>query len=209
MILHSPIFSVNYYISSSCRMKYYPTTQDASFDERGIRDEQWIASVMQTYYSDLFNYGARFSTDEEMIKDCIQEIFLDLWQRRHTANEILNPRFYFLRAVKNKILKSLDSARRRHNRDLQLQPDDFFYGCPIEKIIISREISVENSIRLKTILATLSKREKEVVYLKYYQSLDNAQIAELMNLGRQSVYNLLHHSILKLRKCWEHEFMGS
>jgi RNA polymerase sigma factor (sigma-70 family) len=69
-------------------------------------------------------------------------------------------------------------------------------------------VSEENSARLKNILALLSKREKEVVYLKYYQYLDNGQVAELMNISRQSVYNLLHEAIRKLKELWHKEIVA-
>src|SRR6476646_7196098 len=70
-------------------------------------DEQALASLMRMYYNDLHNYGSRFTRDTSLIKDCIQEIFISLWQRRETAGTILSPKYYFLRAVKNKILKAL------------------------------------------------------------------------------------------------------
>jgi RNA polymerase sigma factor (sigma-70 family) len=79
---------------------------------------------------------------------------------------------------------------------------------PIERLIIANQVSEENAARLKAILALLSKREKEVIYLKYYQYLDNGQIAELMSISRQSVYNLLHEAIRKLKELWHQEFVS-
>jgi len=134
-------------------MEYYPKQRDTNCVQHNTNDDgQWIANFMRIYYRDLFNYGTRFTMDEELIKDCIQEVFISLWQRRHTANEILHPKFYFLRAVKNKILKSLDSTRRRQKRDSQLETYDFFHEFSIEKVIISREISTENCTRIRMIL---------------------------------------------------------
>src|SRR5215813_2835372 len=75
-------------------------------------DEQALACLMKTYYNDLYNYGWRFAQDDAMIKDCIQEVFISLWQRRETATDILSPKFYLLRAVKNKVLKSLHKQNR-------------------------------------------------------------------------------------------------
>ena len=75
-------------------------------------------------------------------------------------------------------------------------------------MIIAKQVSEENAARLKAILALLSKREKEIVYLKYYQYLDNGQIAELMSISRQSVYNLLHQAVCKLKELWHQEFVN-
>ena len=76
-------------------------------------DEQALALLMQKYYTDLYNYAARFTPDDALIKDCIQEVFISLWHRRQTVGVILSPKFYFLRAIKNKVLKSLHSAQRK------------------------------------------------------------------------------------------------
>jgi RNA polymerase sigma factor (sigma-70 family) len=84
-------------------------------------DEQAVALLMHFYYSDLYNYATKFTRDDVLIKDCIQEMFISLWQRRETATNILSPRYYFLRAIKNKILKSL---YKNSNTNLFL-PSDF------------------------------------------------------------------------------------
>lgn len=189
-------------------MKENASQQDLDWLHRILKnDEQALAQLMRKYYSDLYNYAARFTQDDALIKDCIQEVFISLWQRRQTAGVILSPKFYFLRAIKNKVLKSLDNAQRKIGNQFLSEGYDFFHEFSIEKIIIAKQVSEENATRLKSILALLSKREKEVIYLKYYQSLDNGQIADLMNISRQSVYNLLHESIQKLKKLWHQKFV--
>ena len=170
-------------------------------------EEEALALLMRKYYTDLYNYAARFTRDDAMIKDCIQDVFISLWHRRQTAAGILSPKFYFLRAIKNKVLKSLDSTRRRIGNQTLPDDYDFFHEFSIEKIIIAKQVSEENAARLKGIVALLSKREKEVIYLKYYQHLDSGQIADLMNVGRQAVYNLLHEAIRKLKELWHREFV--
>jgi RNA polymerase sigma factor (sigma-70 family) len=170
-----------------------------------LNDEEALAGLMKIYYADLYNYASRFSRDESLVKDCIQEVFISLWQRRQSGPEILSLKYYFIRAIKNKMLKALHRNRAASSR---LEEEyDFFHEFSIEKIIIDKQISEERSEKLKRTLAQLSKRQKEIIYLKYYQYLDHGQIAELMNISRQSVYNLLHEAIQKLRSFWHAEFM--
>ena len=173
-----------------------------------LNDELALADLMKLYYSDLYSYALRFTRDDGLIKDCIQEVFISLWQRRETVGSILSPKFYFIRAIKNKILKSLH--RNEKNRtSTGLQDDyDFFHEFSIERIIIEKQISEQRADKLKKILSQLSKRQKEIIYLKYYQYLDHGQIAELMNISRQSVYNLLHEAIRQLRSLWHTEFVS-
>ena len=171
-------------------------------------DEGALASLMKKYYNDLYNYAARFTTDGELIKDCIQEVFISLWQRRETAGAILAPKYYFIRAIKNKVLKSLHINNRKVTSAYLQDEYDFSHEFSIERVIIEKQISEEKAEKLRKTLDLLSKREKEIVYLKYYQYLDHAQIAELMNISRQSVYNLLHETMHKLRCLWRTEFVS-
>ena len=188
-------------------MKENVTNADTSLIlklQQGNKDA--LASLMNIYYDNLYNYGWRFSKDEALIKDCIQEVFISLWQRRETANSILSPKYYLLRAIKNKVLKALHKNIRISATTNVQDEYEFFYEFSVERVIIDKQISDEKTEKLKKTLSLLSKRQKEIIYLKYYQQLDHAQIAELMNISRQSVYNLLHEAIHKLRTLWHSEF---
>ncbi len=70
-------------------------------------DQAALASLMRMYYDDLYHYASRFTRDHALVKDCIQEVFISLWQRRDTIGAIISPRNYLLRAIKNKTLKAL------------------------------------------------------------------------------------------------------
>jgi len=170
-------------------------------------DEKALALLMKRYYCDLYNYAARFTRDDGLIKDCIQEVFISLWQRRQIAGTILSPKYYLIRAVKNKVIKSIHKNVRNTDADSLDKEFDFFQEFSIEKIIIEKQLSEEKKDKLRKALTILSNRQREIIYLKYYQHLDNSQIAELMNISCQSVYNLLHETIQKLRNVWHVEFV--
>lgn len=36
--------------------------------------------LMKTHFAVLFHYGTKFSKDKEFIRDCIQDLFLQLWE---------------------------------------------------------------------------------------------------------------------------------
>ena len=171
-------------------------------------DEQALALLMERYYSELYNYATSFNRDPTLAKDCIQEVFISLWQRRDNAATILSPKYYLLRAVKNRILKSVHRNTRVTDTLILEKEYSFFCEFSIEKMIIEKQLSEEKAIRLKKIITTLSRRQQEIIYLKYYQHLEHGQIAELMNITTQSVYNLLHETIQKLKTVWHSEFVA-
>ena len=169
-------------------------------------DAEGLSLLMGKYYRDLYHYASKFTRDDGLVRDCIQEVFISLWERRETACAILSPRYYLLRAVKNKVLKAMYKKDQvTYPFDL---PDeyDFFQEFDIEQLIIEKQLSEEKAQRVKQALSSLSNRQHEVIYLKFYQRLDHGQIAEQMDISRQSVYNLLHESLQKLRSVWATPF---
>lgn len=170
-------------------------------------NEQALAMLMKTHYKDLYHYGSRFASDEALVKDTIQEIFISLWQRRETATSILSLRFYLLGAVKNKMIKALQKKKNDHDTIQDAEHYHFEAEFSIEKKIIEKQLAQERAEKVQSIISRLSTRQREIIYLKFYQQLDHNQIAGLMNISQQSVYNLLHESIQKFKKSWQSEFL--
>ena len=56
--------------------------------------------------------------------------------------------------------------------------------------------------RLNLIISGLSKRQREIVYLRYYQGLGNDEIAEIMDIGKPGVANLLSKTLREMREQW-------
>ena len=172
------------------------------------QDPKALACIMSAYYKDLYHYGSKFTRDEDCIKDSIQEVFISLWNKRDKAPSILSLRPYLLRAVKNRVIKATYRQQaQQYPIDLP-EEYEFFQELSIDKILTDRQPGDENAARLGKLLGSLSKRQHEIIYLKYYQHLDNQQIATLMDISRQSVYNLLHETIQKLRSIWPRETLS-
>ncbi len=165
-------------------------------------DEHALASLMRTEYRSIYDYGMRFCNCDSTVRDAIQEVFISLWQKRTSLTSILSIRYYLLAAVKNQVLKLLQQKKKLTFLE-EAHPDySFTVDYSIEEKIITKQDYQERSQLLQEVLAQLSVRQKEVIYLRFYQELDAAEISALMQISAQSVYNLLHESIERLRKCW-------
>ena len=169
-------------------------------------DEKALASLMKNHYNALFQYAMRFANDEELVKDTIQEVFISVWQRRHTAETILSIKYYLLRAVKNKVLKALHKQRKEQLSPLA-EGYNFEMEFSIEQQIVNTQVIEEKYRRLLNIVSRLSARQKEIIHLKFYQQLDNIQVAEMMSISQQSVYNLTHETIQKIKTFLQAEFI--
>jgi len=186
----------------------HTNSEDVLLQQLQNGDEKALGALMKLFYAPMYNYAFKFSQDEQLVKDCIQEVFISLWQRRDSATAISSPKYYLLRAVKNKVVKAIGKNAQTINSG-SLDEYDFKVEFSTEYMLIEKQISAENAVRLQEILSQLPARQKEIVYLKFYHQLDHEQIAALMNINRQSVYNLLHESLQKLRKFWQQELITS
>lgn len=160
-----------------------------------------LAKIMQSYYSDLFHWGMRLQADREFVKDCIQEVFLNLWKRQPSISEVENVRAYLLVVLKTRMLRELSGKHSTHQSTLSEE-----YSFSVEFATDVQWIEEENEVyqirKLERVINHLPERQKELIYLRFYQNLSFEQIADVMHLGRQSVYNLLQKSLISLRKNW-------
>ena len=161
-------------------------------------DDAAFASLMREHYNALYRYGQHFTQDEALLADCIQDVFADLWQNRHKLSSIEHPRQYLLTALKRRVIRLMDRTRK----SAAAPSEPFTLEFSVEDLIVEKQLAEQNALRLRQVLEQLPARQKEVIYLIYYQQLDPSQVAELMNIHRQSVYNLLSETIRKIRDFW-------
>ena len=164
-------------------------------------DAEALGTLSQMHYRALYNYAHKFAHDSDLIRDTIQELFLDLWERRSFLSETAFVKSYLLKALRHKLIKESARHKRYHEFSapfLDAEPSD----SPIEDSIIHDELTQLQNKHLKRVISSLSKRQQEIIYLRFYQNLDNEQIAQVMNLGKQSVANLLSRTLKDIKNIW-------
>jgi RNA polymerase sigma factor (sigma-70 family) len=163
-------------------------------------DQVALSSIADIHYKSLYNYGYRFSADEEFVKDCIQELFMELWERRRNLSEIAAVKPYLLKALRHKLINEALRLKRFKMQDIPFISE--VSENSVESQIIENDILNEQSARLKSIIAQLTARQQEIIYLRFYQALEYSEITQIMAMERQSVANLLHRSLKEVKEKW-------
>jgi RNA polymerase sigma factor (sigma-70 family) len=159
-----------------------------------------FGALVRVHYPDLFHYGTRFTRDADLVKDCLQDLFLELWINRETISETSFVKYYLLKALRRKLTRKIGRSRYTGSWE-ELHFESMLNGThSVETSNIREEGLAELARKMRQALAGLSKRQQEVIYLRYYFDADTDEIAEIMSVNRQSVYNLLHDALKKLKK---------
>lgn len=161
-------------------------------------DSAAFCQLADKLYRSLFNYAANFTADREFIKDSIQELLMHIWEKRQRT-DIQFVSIYFLRSLRNQLLQEF---RRSSNSRIFLDIDEVENISDyhtIETEIEQNEVHSENQVKIRSAINELPRRQKEAVFFKYYEGMENEQIADLMQVNRQSVANLLFKALTTLK----------
>ena len=164
--------------------------------------------VMQEHFEALYQYGSKFSKDPEFVKDTIQDLFLYLWEHRTNLSDTPAVRPYLMASLRRMMHRV--TLRTPYTETFEDQVQNVFH---VEFSVEQRYIHSENSRaltqHLQAILNDLPARQKEVVYLKFYQGLSREQVSEVMGISPQTVSNLLQIAIKQLRQQVNSEFIST
>lgn len=158
-------------------------------------DKDAFAALFRTHYETLFRFGNKFTTDTELLEDCIQELFMELWQSKSQA-PVLSVKAYLLKSLKYKLLKTFN----KQGKIIPLQENGGgYFEWSHEHFLIERQDTDEKKQMVIKALGRLSSRQKEIIYLKYYQNLSYEEVSEIMNINYQVARNLLYQAIKSLK----------
>lgn len=163
--------------------------------QRGDRN---ALNVIYTDYLDsLYNYARRITPDKSLVEDCLQDLFVEIWNKREVLGDVHNIKLYLIKAIRHKIINQLVSKRRMVERD---DLSHFEMEVSDKSHFLKQETDAELSVRLKAMVDSLTPKQKEAVYLIYFQELSYDEASIIMGLKIKTVYNLVNLAIGKLRE---------
>jgi RNA polymerase sigma factor (sigma-70 family) len=162
-------------------------------------DERAYERLFLTFYDELYGYGMRLSNDGELVKDSIQNLFQRLWQRRAALRAVEAGRPYLFKSLRHEVAKAIKAQQRQswlqgsysEEFEVQYSPEDF---------LIAQQLTAEQHARLLVALGQLSNRQREAIYLKFFDGFTYERIAEIMSLNQQSIRNLIYQGTQSLRR---------
>jgi RNA polymerase sigma factor (sigma-70 family) len=155
--------------------------------------------IYRKYFFVLFSYGKKINPDHELIKDCIQELFIKIWNNRENLSETTAIKYYLFTALKRKLL----DVHRKAQLDLvNKEPQEYTEQSDTQEFEDYQEdqsSSIEKE-RVTRALSKLSKHQQKILDMKFQRNLTNKEIADEMGITIQSVYNAVFKALRSIRK---------
>lgn len=146
----------------------------------------------------LYRYGKKFSNDDELIKDTIQDLFFDLIRTRKNLSETDNIGFYLMASFRRKLAKSINKKIPLEYSGDQELTAEIVYSA--EHDLIGREELSQREKAVKKALAELSPKQREILYYKFTCNFDYDQICEIMKLQYDSARKQVSRALKAMKE---------
>ena len=147
----------------------------------------------------LFSYGMKVYRDEELVKDSIQEVFIQLIQRRHLLKRDEKIKGLIYTMLRNKLIDEVKLINRSRRIDqLIFNPAPGFEADAEFLFILFEEQNHKNHL-ISEALKQLSIHQREAMFLKFSDELSYDQISRVMGISIASTRTLIYRSLRQLR----------
>ncbi len=160
---------------------------------------QWAFNVLYDQHVDfLFSYGIQFLSDQDLVKDCIHDLFIDIYKYRKTISEVKNTRSYLLVSFKRQLYRYQKASLKTLRQDevLEFVSEE----ASIEDVLIENEQKSYQYLLLAEALADLTEAQRACLYMRFNQDRNYDDIAKSLSISVESVRTKIYRAIKILRK---------
>lgn len=158
-------------------------------------DQKAFKELYQLLFFKLYQFAFSYTRSKESAEELVNDVFLNIWQKRDTLDSIQNINIYLYVSVKNASLNFL----RRNNLPLPVSVDDlhadhFQIGADPESTLIHRELQAQ----IAQAIEQLPTRCKLIFKLVKQDGLSYKEVADILGISTKTVDAQLCLALKKL-----------
>ncbi len=187
------------------RQDFFGKTDAEVWQEFKEGNREAYAHIYAVFAPVLYNYGYKIVQDQTLVEDCIQDLFEHLLKSRRNLGNTDSIKFYLFKALRREIIGKLNRSHRGPATAPEDALPDFQVTFSCETDLVEAESARERQESLARALNHLPARQKEAVFLRFYDNLSYEQIAAIMGIDTHSAYKTIYKAIASLQKkvAWE------
>jgi len=144
----------------------------------------------------LLAYGAKITRNRNLVQDSIQDLFVELWESRENLAMVQSAKHYLLKSLRYKIIRQLQTDQTEAFDEVQSPIQ--YENAESEWVLV--ETTLINAKHLEMAFDQLPKRQREAIYLRYFQELNNEEVAQVMGVNYQSACKFIYTALKTLRE---------
>ncbi|MBO9566028.1 MAG: RNA polymerase sigma factor [Niastella sp.] len=160
-----------------------------------VGDKKAYSTLYLQLYERFYNYGVKFTADAAVVEDTVQEVLLSIWYDRQQLGDLSNPEAYFFAAFRNNLFRKLNTLARQLPVEMGESEPEFARDA----ILINEEIDTELRQRLQKAIDTLTPRQREAIFLRFYEGLAYDEVATALGITTKATYKIMARALLELK----------
>jgi len=172
-----------------------PVAEEVARDLADLDADEAITVLYRAHWTRLVRLAALLTRDASVAEEIVQDAFVALHRRWDSLGDRVAAQAYLRTSVVNGARSALRhrGVEERHRRPGAPEP-----AGPEERALRSTE-----DARVMAALRTLSRRQQEVLVLRYYGDLSEQDIAGTLGLSKGAVKSHAHRALAALRSALE------
>ena len=158
-----------------------------------------LSYIYEQHVQLLFQYGKKFSSDDALIKDTIQDLFFDLIRTRKNLGSTNSIKFYLLASFRRKLTVKLKKRPLNVDIDLEKIPDADMVSFSEHELVVKEELSPKEKL-VQEGLKTLTAKQLEILFYRFFCNFDYEQICEITSLKYDSARKQNFRALGALKK---------
>lgn len=149
-----------------------------------------FSNIYLPFSSKMYALAYNILRNSDEARDCVQDVYAELWQRRNSIDRDKSPLPLVLTMVRNNCFDKL-KGKHTENNDLS----DILLDNKTEDSINASSTLAE----VMKMISILPKDQQTVLRLRTIDGLEIQQIEEITHFSRENIYTLLSRARKTLR----------
>lgn len=159
-------------------------------------NKQAFSEAYTLFYKKLYNYGRKFTDDDNNIEDAIQEVMLSVWNKREKLDKVSFPVTYIYTSFRYLLFAQLRKEKKKVLM-ISLNENEVEFSAD-HMLICSEEGSIKEK-QLQQAIAKLTSRQREAIFLRFYEGLNYDEVAATLGISVKATYKIMARAILELK----------
>lgn len=167
-------------------------------------DSSAYSQIYKQTAQELFRFGLLYTSDRDLIKDCIQDVFVKIYTNRETLAPTDNIIAYLTVAMRNTLFNAL---KKQTESPLVDEPgekrEEVIEELSPEIDYINKEQEVRTQQTVRKVMSMLTDRQREIIYYRYIRDMSIDEISKITDMNNQSVSNSIQRALGRIRNLFK------